>query len=387
MAGTCVPPMRQIAHGNVPSALGAGLPAAEVAAWRDGVLAALDCALTPLARRARRRRLCPPRPWRPASGQSLPLAGPAGAVRRAGVRRGAGHHRPRLRPRLPAHGPGPAGGPRRRQPGAEPLCGAHRRCGAGGGAAGLPVDARHGARACRGAHAATPRHGAAYLARPRWTICGRPPPVVVAIGGLPGSGKSTLARALAPELGARPGRAGPAQRRNPQAPARRRAGAAPAAVAPTATAASQAVFADTRATASALPPPAAMRGRRRHVHRPRASAAQWRTRPRGRRAVRRRSGWTRRWPCWRRGIAARGGRCLRRDGRRAARAPPAPTPAPATGMRDRRARRRRSAGPGANKRCNAILGRASQRRPDLHRKRDNAREEDRPWPSASCCCR
>ena len=32
-----------------------------------------------------------------------------------------------------------------------------------------------------------------------------PPPVVVAIGGLPGSGKSTLARALAPELGAAPG--------------------------------------------------------------------------------------------------------------------------------------------------------------------------------------
>ena len=32
-----------------------------------------------------------------------------------------------------------------------------------------------------------------------------PPPVAVAIGGLPGSGKSTLARALAPELGGAPG--------------------------------------------------------------------------------------------------------------------------------------------------------------------------------------
>jgi uncharacterized protein len=32
-----------------------------------------------------------------------------------------------------------------------------------------------------------------------------PPPVLVAIGGLPGSGKSTLARALAPELGGAPG--------------------------------------------------------------------------------------------------------------------------------------------------------------------------------------
>ena len=32
-----------------------------------------------------------------------------------------------------------------------------------------------------------------------------PPPVVVAVGGLPGTGKSTLARALAPGLGAAPG--------------------------------------------------------------------------------------------------------------------------------------------------------------------------------------
>ena len=36
------PPMRQIVLGNVPSALGAGLPAREVEAWRDAVLAALD---------------------------------------------------------------------------------------------------------------------------------------------------------------------------------------------------------------------------------------------------------------------------------------------------------------------------------------------------------
>ena len=47
-----------------------------------------------------------------------------------------------------------------------------------------------------------------------------PPPVVVAIGGLPGSGKSTLARALAPDTGQRARRAGAAQRRDPQAPAR-----------------------------------------------------------------------------------------------------------------------------------------------------------------------
>ena len=56
------------------------------------------------------------------------------------------------------------------------------------------------------------------------------PPVVLAVGGLPGTGKSTLARALAPAAWRRPRRAGAAQRRNPQAPARRRAGAAPAAL-------------------------------------------------------------------------------------------------------------------------------------------------------------
>ncbi len=42
-----LPPMRQIAIGNVASALGAGLPEADVYAWRDAVLAALD-ALDPL---------------------------------------------------------------------------------------------------------------------------------------------------------------------------------------------------------------------------------------------------------------------------------------------------------------------------------------------------
>jgi hypothetical protein len=46
------PPIRQIALGNVPSALGAGLPAAEVEAWRDGVLAGLDRLEPLLAERA-----------------------------------------------------------------------------------------------------------------------------------------------------------------------------------------------------------------------------------------------------------------------------------------------------------------------------------------------
>jgi aminoglycoside phosphotransferase family enzyme/predicted kinase len=49
-----------------------------------------------------------------------------------------------------------------------------------------------------------PQEAAAYLARAR-TYLAPPPPVLVAVGGLPGTGKSTLARALAPELGAAPG--------------------------------------------------------------------------------------------------------------------------------------------------------------------------------------
>jgi aminoglycoside phosphotransferase family enzyme/predicted kinase len=49
------------------------------------------------------------------------------------------------------------------------------------------------------------RDGAdAYLARASGYLS-PPPPVLVAIGGLPGTGKSTLARALAPTLGAAPG--------------------------------------------------------------------------------------------------------------------------------------------------------------------------------------
>lgn len=44
-----LPPMREIARGNVPSALSAGLPEADVAAWRDAILAALD-SLQPLLR-------------------------------------------------------------------------------------------------------------------------------------------------------------------------------------------------------------------------------------------------------------------------------------------------------------------------------------------------
>ena len=80
----------------------------------------------PVAGAARPRRVRPPRAWRSASGQSVPVAGPTGAVRRAGIRRDPGDHRSGLRPRLPADGPGPPRLPRRRQPGDEPLRRAHR---------------------------------------------------------------------------------------------------------------------------------------------------------------------------------------------------------------------------------------------------------------------
>jgi aminoglycoside phosphotransferase family enzyme/predicted kinase len=46
------PPMRQIALGNVPSALDAGLPEATIQTWRDTVLAALDALDPVLAQRA-----------------------------------------------------------------------------------------------------------------------------------------------------------------------------------------------------------------------------------------------------------------------------------------------------------------------------------------------
>ena len=48
-----LPPMREIAAGNVPSALGAGLPEADVIAWRDALLAALDALQPLLDQRAR----------------------------------------------------------------------------------------------------------------------------------------------------------------------------------------------------------------------------------------------------------------------------------------------------------------------------------------------
>ena len=131
------------------SALDAGLPEAAVQRLADAHAGRAGRDRAWLAA-ARARRLRPPRAWRSASGQSLSVAGPAGAVRRAGIRRGDGDHRPRLRPGVPADGPRSPGRSRGRQPGAEPLCRAHRRRRADPRAAGVPVAARDGPRACRG---------------------------------------------------------------------------------------------------------------------------------------------------------------------------------------------------------------------------------------------
>jgi len=197
-----LPPMRQIALGNVPSALGAGLPAAEVETWRDAVLAALDALEPLLAERAsagfvRRAHgdlhlgnLCL---WhgRPVPFDALEFDETLATidlaydfafllmdldrrVNRAAANRVLNRYVARtgdvgLVPMLPAF------------LSIRAMVRAH-------------VEARSG-------HAAAwqPYLQAAldYL-RPA-------PAMVVAIGGLPGSGKSTLARALAPGLGRAPG--------------------------------------------------------------------------------------------------------------------------------------------------------------------------------------
>ncbi|HTW68516.1 MAG TPA: AAA family ATPase [Acetobacteraceae bacterium] len=198
-----VPPMREIALGNIPSALGAGLPADQVDAWRGAILAALDAAQPLLVQRARaglvRRahgdlhlgNLCLWR-GRPAPFDALEFDETLATIdlgydlafllmdldRR--VSRAAAN---RVMNRYVA------------------------RTGDAGLVATLPpflslramvrahVEARSGH-----ADAWQPYLQAAreYL-RPAGTV------MVVAVGGLPGSGKSTLARVLAPGLGRAPG--------------------------------------------------------------------------------------------------------------------------------------------------------------------------------------
>jgi aminoglycoside phosphotransferase family enzyme len=196
------PPMRQIALGNVPSALGAGLPATDVEAWRDAVLAALDALDKLLAERAEagfvRRahgdlhlgNLCL---WhgRPVPFDALEFDETLATidlaydlafllmdldrrVDRAAANRVLNRYVARtgdvrLVATLPAF------------LSLRAMVRAH-------------VEARSG-------HAAAWRpylHAALDYLRPA-------PTMVVAVGGLPGSGKSTLARALAPGLGGAPG--------------------------------------------------------------------------------------------------------------------------------------------------------------------------------------
>jgi hypothetical protein len=196
------PPMRQIALGNVPSALGAGLPESDVHAWRDSVLAVLD-ALSPLLNRraaagfVRRAHgdlhlgnLCL---WqgRPVPFDALEFDETLGTIDLAydlafllmdldrRVNRAAAN---RVMNRYVART----------------------------GDAGLvpTLSAFLSIRAMVRAHIeARSGHAAAwqpYLQAALENL--RPAPVmVVAVGGLPGTGKSTLARALAPGLGRAPG--------------------------------------------------------------------------------------------------------------------------------------------------------------------------------------
>jgi hypothetical protein len=194
--------IREIALGNVPSALSAGLPLTAVAEWRAGIIAALDAIEPWLAERARlgfvRRahgdlhlgNLCL---WqgRPVPFDALEFDETLATIDLAydlafllmdldqRVNRAAAD---RVLNRYVA------------------------RTGDAGLVRGLPafMSIRAMVRAhveARSGHAANWPH---YLQAALDYL--RPAPVVVvAVGGLPGSGKSTLARALAPELGRAPG--------------------------------------------------------------------------------------------------------------------------------------------------------------------------------------
>ena len=196
------PPMRRIALGNVPSALDAGLPAADVEAWQGAVLSALEALAPLLAGRAsagfvRRAHgdlhlgnLCL---WqgRPVPFDALEFDETLATIDLAydlafllmdldrRVDRAAAN---RVLNRYVAR-TGDAGvvGPLPAFLSLRAMVRAH-------------VEARSGH-----ANAWQP-----YLQAARDYLCPSPT-MVVAIGGLPGSGKSTLARALAPDLGPAPG--------------------------------------------------------------------------------------------------------------------------------------------------------------------------------------
>ena len=157
------------------------------------------------ARAAPPRRPGAPLPWRSASRQHRALGRPSGAVRLPRVRRGPGHHRHLLRPRLHADGPLP---PRA----------AAARAAPADAAIWTPPGTTPAPRCCRCSCPAGPRSAPRSRASPpsaRTTpkralerskrrapisisrpVSSRPvPPRLVAIGGVSGTGKSTLARA------------------------------------------------------------------------------------------------------------------------------------------------------------------------------------------------
>ena len=112
------------------------------------------------------------------------------------------------------------------------------------------------------------------------------PAIVVAIGGLPGTGKSTLARALAPELGRAPGalilRSDEIRKRQHNVEPEQRLPQSAYS-----DAASQVVFATIADGARIVAARRALRGGRRHLHRPRPPAHGGGSRARGRRPLRR----------------------------------------------------------------------------------------------------
>jgi uncharacterized protein len=197
-----LPPMRQVAVGNVPSALGAGLPAGDVETWRNAVVSALDTLDLLLAARADagfvRRvhgdlhlgNLCL---WqrRPVPFDALEFDETLGTIDLAYdlafllmdlVQRVDGAAANRVLNRYVA------------------------RTGDVGLVGTLPafLSIRAMVRAhveARSSHAGARRP---YL-QAALDYLHPTPAVVVAIGGLPGTGKSTLARALAPGLGRVPG--------------------------------------------------------------------------------------------------------------------------------------------------------------------------------------
>jgi uncharacterized protein len=198
-----MPPMRDIALGNLPSALSAGLPADQVAAWRDAILDALDAVQPVLAQRAQaglvRRahgdlhlgNLCL---WQ---GQPVPfdalefdetlatidLAYDLAFLLMDLDRRVSRAAANRVMNRYVA------------------------RTGDVGLVATLPpfLSIRAMVRAHVEARSGHANAWPPYLQAASEYLRSAGPVTVIAAGGLPGSGKSTLARALAPELGRAPG--------------------------------------------------------------------------------------------------------------------------------------------------------------------------------------